>query len=124
MLGIEGSFLHHFRKKVEPFIDPASKPGSNAQCSEIMHKVSLFNSANHGHALLRDRPPLSLLLFWSHNINALRCDDPAVRLINNTDSSGLAAADNDVGFAESQPNEFGHVALRSSDQRRYNRGGR
>jgi hypothetical protein len=88
VLGIEGSFLHHFRKKVEPFIDAAPKLGSNTQCSEIMRKISLFNSANHGHAFLRDRPPLFLLLFWSHNIDALRCDDPAVRLINNTDSSG------------------------------------
>jgi hypothetical protein len=36
---MEGSFLHHFRKKVEPFIDPSPKPGTNAQCSEIMRKV-------------------------------------------------------------------------------------
>jgi hypothetical protein len=35
VLGIEGSFLHHFRKKVEPFIDPSPKPGTNTQCSEI-----------------------------------------------------------------------------------------
>jgi hypothetical protein len=35
-----------------------------------------------------------------------------------------AAADNDVGSAASQPNEFGRVALRFGDQRSYNRGGR